>query len=67
MRNSEICCLRLPKGESTHEDRKILLSRQPSNIADLSEFDDAIRLFYSNAMARNEGQSAKCIAGAKIR
>lgn len=41
--------LRLRKGESTYEDWQLLLSRQPSNIPNLSEFDDAIRLFYTNA------------------
>ena len=39
---------KLRKGESTHEDWQILLSRQPSNIADISEFADTIMLFYSN-------------------
>ena len=40
--------LRLRKGESTYEDWQILLSRQPSNIVDISQFNDAVRLFYSN-------------------
>ena len=40
--------LRLRKGESTYEDWQILLSCQPSNIVDISQFNDAIRLFYSN-------------------
>ena len=41
--------LRLRKGQSTREDWQLLLTRQPSNIADISQFDDATRLFYSNA------------------
>ena len=40
--------LRLRKGESTHEDWQLLLSRQPSNVQNIAEFDDATRLFYSN-------------------
>jgi hypothetical protein len=40
--------LRLRKGESTPDDWKLLLTRQPSTIADLCQFDDATRLFYSN-------------------
>lgn len=40
--------LRLRKGESTSEGWQILLSRQPSNIINISQFNDAIRLFYSN-------------------
>ncbi|KAK3746522.1 hypothetical protein QZH41_016735 [Actinostola sp. cb2023] len=40
--------LRLRKGDSAHEDWQLLLTRQPSNIVDLSQFDDATRLFYSN-------------------
>ena len=40
--------LRLRKGESTIEDWKLLLTRQPSAITNLDEFKDATRLFYSN-------------------
>ena len=40
--------LRLRKGESTLEDWQLLLSRQPSTIKDISSFNDAIRLYYSN-------------------
>ena len=40
--------LRLRKGESNFDDWKLLLTRQPSNVINISEFDDAIRLFYSN-------------------
>ena len=40
--------LRLRKGESTVDDWKLLLTRQPSNVDNLSEFKDATRLFYSN-------------------
>ena len=40
--------LRLRKGESTVDDWKLLLTRQPSNITNLCEFEHATRLFYSN-------------------
>ena len=40
--------LRLRKGDSTNEDWQLLLTRQPSNIKNLSQFDDATRLYYSN-------------------
>ena len=40
--------LRLRKGESTLDDWALLLTRQPSRVSNLSEFDDATRLFYSN-------------------
>lgn len=40
--------LRLRKGESTPEDWQLFLTRQPSSIADISHFDDATRLYYSN-------------------
>ena len=36
--------LRLRKGQSTVDDWKLLLSRQPAAVSNLSEFDDAIRL-----------------------
>ena len=45
--------LRLRKGESTLDDWKLLLTRQPSSVSDLSEFDDATRLFYSNEQVAN--------------
>ena len=45
--------LRLRKGESTVEDWQLLLTRQPSGIPNLSEFEDAIRLFYSNEQVAN--------------
>ena len=40
--------LRLRKGESTVDDWNLLLTRQPSNITNLCDFEDATRLFYSN-------------------
>ena len=40
--------LRLRKGESTVDDWKLLLIRQPSNVTNLCDFEDATRLFYSN-------------------
>ena len=40
--------LRLRKGESTSEDWQLLLTRQPLHITDLSQFDDATRLYYTN-------------------
>ena len=40
--------LRLRKCESTNDDCNLLLTRQPSIITDITEFDDAIRLFYTN-------------------
>ena len=40
--------LRLCKGESTLDDWALLLTRQPSRVGSLSEFDDATSLFYSN-------------------
>jgi hypothetical protein len=45
--------LRLRKGESTVDDWKLLLTRQPSAISNLSEFEDATRLFYSNEQVAN--------------
>ena len=45
--------LRLRKGESTVDDWKLLLTRQPSNIPNLCEFEDATRLFYSNEQVAN--------------
>ena len=45
--------LRLHKGESTVEDWELLLTRQPSNVANLSDFQNATRLFYSNDQVAN--------------
>ena len=41
---------RLRTGDSSEEDWKLLLSRQPSLIRCLDQFQDAIRLFYGNAV-----------------
>ena len=40
--------LRLRKGEPTIKDWQLLLTRQPSKVEDIAEFDSAIKLFYSN-------------------
>ena len=40
--------LRLRVGDSTSSDWEMLLTRQPANIGDLTLFNDATRLFYSN-------------------
>ena len=40
--------MRLRTGDSTEQDWQLLLSRQPSLVANLNEFDDAIKLFYGN-------------------
>ena len=40
--------LRLRKGESTVDDWKLLLTRQPSNVTNSCEFEDVTRLSYSN-------------------
>ncbi len=45
--------LRLRKGESTVDDWKLLLTRQPSNVTNLCDFEDATRLFYSNEQVAN--------------
>ena len=45
--------LRLRKGESTVEDWELLLTRQPSNVANLSDFQNATRLFYFNDQVAN--------------
>ena len=45
--------LRLRKGESTVDDWKLLLTRQPSAVSNLNEFKDATRLFYSNEQVAN--------------
>ena len=39
---------RLRRGKSTTDDWKLLLTRQPANVKNLAEFDDATRLFFSN-------------------
>lgn len=43
--HSRSLLLRLRKGESILDDWKLLLTRQPSNVANLSQFDDAARLY----------------------
>ena len=40
-------------GESTLDDWKLLLTRQPSNVTNLTEFNEAVRLYYSNDDVRN--------------
>ena len=40
--------MRLRTGDSTEEDWQLLLSCQSSLVANLDEFDDAIKLFYGN-------------------
>ena len=40
--------MHLCTGDSTEQDWQLLLSRQPSLVANLNEFDDAIKLFYGN-------------------
>ena len=45
--------LRLRKGESTVDDWNLLLTRQPSNITNLCDFEDATRLFNSNEQVAN--------------
>lgn len=45
--------LRLRIGETTVEDWELLLTQQSTNILNLSEFKDAIRLFYSNEQVAN--------------
>ena len=45
--------LRLCKGESTIDDWKLLLTRQPSNVTNIQQFNDATRLFYSNEQVAN--------------
>ena len=42
--------LRLCTGESTVDDWNLLLTRQPSNLTNLCDFEDAIRLFYSSKL-----------------
>ena len=45
--------MRLRKAESTVDDWKLLFTRQPSAIPNLSEFEDSTRLFYSNEQVAN--------------
>jgi hypothetical protein len=45
--------LRLRKGNSTVDDWKLLLTRQPSNVTNLCDFEDSTRLFYSNEQVAN--------------
>ena len=44
---------RLRTGESTKSDWEQLLTRQPSHIDNLAEFEDAIRLFFANEEVTN--------------
>ena len=41
------------KGKSTVDDWELLLTRQPSNVTNLYEFEDSTRLFYSNEQVGN--------------
>ena len=45
--------LRLRQGESRVDDWKLLLTRQPSNVTNLCDFDEATRLFCSNEQVAN--------------
>ena len=45
--------LRLRKGDSTVSDWKLLLTRQPTNVDNLTEFKGAVRFFYSNEQVAN--------------
>ena len=45
--------LQFHKGESTVDDWKLLLTRQPSNVVNLCDFEDATRLFYINEQVAN--------------
>ena len=45
--------LQLRKGESTVDDWKLLLTRQPSNVTNLCDFKNSTRLFYSNEQVAN--------------
>jgi ATP-dependent DNA helicase PIF1 len=45
--------LRLREGDSTVDDWKLLLTRQPSNVTNLCDFEDSTRLFYSNEQVAN--------------
>ena len=44
---------RLRTGDSTNKDWKLLLTRQPGNIKNLQEFEDAVRLFFNNEDVAN--------------
>ena len=44
---------RLRIGQSTVQDWRLLLTRQPSNVSNLNEFEYATRLFYSNEQVAN--------------
>ena len=39
---------RLRNGETTSDDWHLLMTRQPSNVINIGEFENSIRLFYSN-------------------
>lgn len=45
--------LRLRDAETTEDDWKILLTRQPSHVNNIQDFNDAIRLYYSNEEVAN--------------
>ncbi|CAB4012964.1 Hypothetical predicted protein [Paramuricea clavata] len=45
--------LRLRKVNSTVDDWKLLLTRQPLNVTNLCDFEDSTRLFYSNEQVAN--------------
>ena len=45
--------LRLRKGDSIVDDWKLFLTRQPSNVTNLCDFEDSTRLFYSNKQVSN--------------
>ena len=53
--NSEICYYGFSnaKGDPTVDDWKLLLTRQPSNVTNLYDFEDSTRLFYSNEQVAN--------------
>ncbi len=45
--------MRLRTGECTEQDWKLLLTRQPTNVPNVSEFQDATRLYFSNEEVAN--------------
>ena len=45
--------LQLRKGESTVDDWKLLLTRQPPNVTNLYDFKNSTRLFYGNEQVAN--------------
>ena len=49
----DLFILRLRKSESTLDDSKLHLKRQPSKVTNLCDFEDATRLFYSNEQFAN--------------